>query len=72
MSYTDVHGTKHEVVIVTTHHDYFTAAGERRADCLCGWWDHHPYLPGGRAYADVKLQLRAMAAHEDKPAVVAS
>lgn len=55
----DRNGKRHEVAITAAHHDYWTAGGEVRADCVCGWWDHHPYSPGGKDYAVLKLQFRA-------------
>jgi hypothetical protein len=58
--FTDPNGKEHEVAITTARHDYWTAAGELRADCACGWWDHHPYSPGGQGYATLKLQFRAV------------
>lgn len=58
---TDCHGTRHLVTIERSYHDYWTAAGELIATCICGkWWDHHGYPPGGEDYARLKLQLRAI------------
>lgn len=58
--YIDAAGVAHQVDITTAYHDYWTASGELLADCLCGWWDHHPYRPGGADYAGMKLCLRAI------------
>lgn len=57
--YVDAAGVAHRVAITVAWHDYWTAEGELLARCLCGWWDHHPYLPGGCDYADMKLRFRA-------------
>jgi hypothetical protein len=57
---TDARGAEHSVSITTAYHDYWTAAGELRADCICGWWDHHTYLPRGQEYARLRLQYRAV------------
>lgn len=63
--YIDPHGIAHQVTITTAYHDYWTGAGELRADCICRWWDHHGYLPDGADYARLKLQFRAMS-HVDR------
>jgi hypothetical protein len=57
--YTDVKGTVHLVSVDRAHHDYWTAAGELKAACSCGWWDHHSYSAGGEEFARMKLQFRA-------------
>jgi hypothetical protein len=64
----DARGVRHLVDITTARHDYWTAAGELLAACVCGWWDHHGYRPGGQDYARLKLQLRALG-HAPWPAV---
>lgn len=56
---TDANGKQHEVGITTAYHDYWTAAGELRADCVCGWWDTFNYQPGGQDFARLKLELGA-------------
>lgn len=58
--YVDKAGVAHQVEVTVAWHDYWTAAGELLASCLCGWRDHHTYLPGGRDYADMKLRFRAI------------
>lgn len=55
----DRNGVSHEVRVTPEFHDYWTAAGELRADCVCGWWDHYPYTPDGQGFAELKLQYRA-------------
>lgn len=56
---TDHRGQRHLVSIERERHDFWTAAGELKATCICGWWDHQSYAPGGEDYARLRLQYRA-------------
>lgn len=56
---TDIRGTRHEVAIDESFHDWRTGAGEMQAVCACGWRDQFPFTPRGEAFARLKLQYRA-------------
>jgi hypothetical protein len=64
---TDHRGTRHLVSIDRERHDFWTAAGELKARCTCGWVDYQPYTPDGESYARLRLQYRA-ADHLPRPA----
>jgi hypothetical protein len=53
-------GKRHLVTLVRERHDFWTAAGELKGSCLCGWEDYYPYSPGGEDYARLKLRYRAI------------
>lgn len=55
----DRRGVRHLVRIERERHDFWTAAGELKATCTCGWWDHHSYAAGGEGYARLRLGYRA-------------
>ena len=56
---TDHRGRRHLVSIERESHDFWTASGELRATCVCGWWDHQSYGTRGEDYARLRLQYRA-------------
>jgi hypothetical protein len=55
----DHKGQRHLVSIERECHDFWTAAGELKAACVCGWWDHQSYSARGEDYARLRLQYRA-------------
>lgn len=55
----DHRGRRHLVRIERERHDFWTAAGELKAACVCGWWDHQSYSARGEDYARLRLQYRA-------------
>lgn len=56
---TDHRGTRHLVNIKRERHDFWTAAGELKGYCVCGWVDYQSYAPDGESYARLRLQYRA-------------
>lgn len=64
---TDHRGARHLVSIDRERHDFWTAAGELKGHCLCGWVDYQTYMPGGESYARLRLQYRATD-HVPRPA----
>lgn len=63
----DPRGRRHLVSIERERHDFWTAAGELKATCICGWWDHQSYSARGEDYARLQLQYRS-ADHVPQPA----
>jgi hypothetical protein len=63
---TDRRGARHLVGIGRERHDFWTAAGELKGSCICGWVDYQTYQPGGENYARLRLQYRA-ADHLPRP-----
>lgn len=55
----DHRGARHLVSIDRERHDFWTAAGELKGSCICGWVDYQTYQPGGENYARLRLQYRA-------------